>query len=338
MTVISSSKSSGRKEATTMHGNIPRRAADSKARRFVHLNKNLCNIPMTRDSRQRGPVERDGEWLWVQLDDGSVRFRFAADSDPALHRYPTDADFEVLCQLTCRAKYLDSRQLDFKSITALLDWLGLNAEKPDSRSRNRVLDSLDYWATVAIVYQRWFVPKVARSHVPKHIDPPLQCSLSHGLHIAVSEQWMNLNYSGMNGFHVAVPLPLPRQAAVQNFMLMCKAFGDRNRAARDRDDDVPKIILRDQAKLAQRIGLNPKHIGTQLQAVAKRADEWLSHRGGGVEVLPRGEGKVGIRFGDTTPEPRHLPKSYRVLREELVRSRAQDDDEYRAPVVPGISR
>jgi hypothetical protein len=258
---------------------------------FVAINKNLLNYPLARDKRssefqwQRG--NKSNRWYGQVKDDDRIKYRFDADTDSALLRPPTAFEINVLFLILGTAQHRKKDRVIFDSRSQMLKLLRYGA---DVDNLDRLDEALVYWAEVTITFGKWHFSKPRNKlwslGPPKSshfLPPPLKyCSQGkHKVTVTLAPAWADMVKLG---FYEKVPLPLPRDAAGQNFVL-CMLASEQSEFGQT----IGKP--RRQRRLCRKLGINHSRRNQVFSNAVTSAGKWFAANHGELEIVQR-YGKV----------------------------------------------
>lgn len=275
----------------------------------VKLNRNFLNFPLARDQRTKAEWFQDsktGNWAADLPGEGRdirrIRLMLPATASAPMRRCPSALDINVLFQLLAEVQRKGAtRQIEFSSLAALLRRVGLPAR---DRERARVEASVMHWTRLSISYQHWYRNG---GHAARSLPPPVEDAVRDGnqIKITLDRDWYNL--AREKAYYEWVPLPLPRQAAVQNIVLNILTQD----AAQAHDPELaldgyferaaPVTKAMDRCWLARKIGLLHKNRNSVLDRAVDKSAEWFAANGGRLEVVAASPDEERIAFRYAKP-------------------------------------
>jgi hypothetical protein len=178
----------------------------------AHLNRNLLNYPLARDSRLRvhwRPVKGTDD-IRCQLADGNISYRLPARYDD--RRIPNGFDTLVLFWLLREARMKNANKITFSSRTVILKELGLSTT---DRNLGRMKNALKLWCVIRPRFKFWhYIGEEKRRK--KALPPPIKSlSLTRPIEVELDKRWCTLG----DKYFEKVRLSLPTRAAPQNLIL-----------------------------------------------------------------------------------------------------------------------
>ena len=263
----------------------------------VKLNRNFLNFPLARDTRAKAnwfQGSKTGRWLADLPGEGRkshrIRLILPAKAEKEMRRCPSALDMNVLFQLLAEAQRPDATtRIEFASLSGLLRRLGL--EERD-RERDRVVSSIVYWHCLSIRWERWYEH---HGHIRRKLPPPIEYAerKANRFIVTLHPEWYKL--ARAKGYHLWLPLPLPRQAAAQNLALLIltqelkdgNASFDLNEPQADYyfDRMAPLTKGMDRWWIARKLGMLHKQRNRVLDRAIDQAAEWLSANGGKLKLV-----------------------------------------------------
>jgi hypothetical protein len=254
---------------------------------FVAVNKNLCNFPLARDYHsqdwQRWQGDKSGRW-YVDIKREGIRFTFAPDIDKATARCPDGFDMNVLLLILGTAQHRGNPQVTFQSRSEMLRTLRYGT---DTRQLRRLDATLAFWQAASLRMSKWYVAKRGKGPGRRgwrrkggtrgvhELPPPIEVQVAGGrVKVRIADAWLALN----DDYFEKVPLPLPRQAATQNLVLMMMV---------SRDQGPEFVHQRPQRSFCRKLGLNHRRRNQVLARAMEQAEAWFQQHGFVVQQRPR---------------------------------------------------
>jgi hypothetical protein len=180
----------------------------------LRLNRNVMNYPLARSVRTK-PIWHEDKTRgdsWCQLP-GDDRIELSLSADAPVRRCPTGFDMNLLFRLMAGVQQSKNERVEFASVNAFLRELHLTHKS----NRARVLDSLELRGHLSIFYSRWYE---RGAHVERNFPPPVRHVdlKGHRVVVTLHREWVELACA--KGYFESIPLPLPQEAAAQNWALL----------------------------------------------------------------------------------------------------------------------
>ena len=259
----------------------------------LRLNRNLMNYPLARSARTRPLWHEDKDVLWCTLP-GESRIELSAPAAAPVRRLPTGFDMNVLFWLLAAVQQSQNERIRFASVAAFLREQHLRA---DNDNRARVLNSLELWAALTIRHLHWYE---RAAHVERNFSPPVRHVDFKGRSITVTldQEWVRL--ANEKQYYEPIPLPLPQEAAAQNFVLLALTATLKGVEGEGQVRGGVRITYERRRRLfCRKIGLRNER--QKLEHIAGLVASWFEARGGSL-VFVEGINKSGyIVFVFTSP-------------------------------------